>query len=95
MEALSAAIESLREINWNDPKVSVVLSLLALLSIFRKWRLVVMLLLLVALGKGLRYFLVTEGMLGDRVGQICMVFYLMGGIFIFIVAVIQFFFSEK
>ncbi len=95
METLKMGVEALQEIDWGDPKVSVVLSLLGILGILRKWKLVIMLVLLIALGTGLRYFLVTEGMLSDRVGQICVAFYILGGIFIFIVALIQFFFSEK
>jgi len=51
--------------------------------------------LLIAFGKGLRYFLVTEGILEDRVSQVCMIFYLLGGIFIFVVAVVEFFIGEK
>ena len=95
MNFFRTVFETIQGIDWNDPKISLILSLLAVLAVLRKWRLVMMMVLLIAFGKGLRYFLVTEGILEDRVSQVCMIFYLLGGIFIFVVAVVEFFIGEK
>ncbi len=95
METLKTALELTQGIDWRDPKISFILSLLAVFGLFSRWKLVITLVLLIALGRGLKYFLVIEDIAENSIGQICMIFYLLGGIFIFVIAVMQFFFKEK
>ena len=44
-------------LNWNDPRVMGVVIVIAILAIVRKWWLVLLLVLLVALAQGLEYLL--------------------------------------
>ena len=55
MHYLHSIIEFINQINWRDPKASLVLILLAIFALFKRWFLLLTTIFLIAFGQGQYY----------------------------------------
>jgi hypothetical protein len=90
---MALIVALIRSINWESPGAAVVVVLLTILSIMRKWCLVTMLLLLVTLGRGLSYLHVNKELLGSNLTTVTLI-YLIGAVLMTIFAAVEFFLKE-
>ena len=86
---------TLRDLDVRSPFITAVIIFLAIFALFKRWMLVTLILLLVVLGIGVEYFLFEYEYAESVILKICFTFYNIGGIFIVIIAVYDFFFRRK
>ena len=86
---------SIGELELRNPIVSIVIIFLALFSLFKRWMLVILILLLIVFGMGIEYFLLELEYSETIIPKICFAFYNIGAVFIFIIVVYDFFFRRK
>ena len=86
---------SIRHSDFKSPIVSVVIIFLAVFSLFKRWILVTLLLLLIVFGIGSEYLLLEMEYSEDIIPKICFIIYGLGAIFMVVVAVYDFFFRGK
>ena len=90
---MALIVESLRGVNWESPGAVIVVVLLTILSIMRKWCLVTMLLLVVTLGRGLCYLHLNKELLGSSLTAVTLV-YLIGAVIMIVFSALEFFVKE-
>ncbi|HEY6221929.1 MAG TPA: hypothetical protein VIX13_05275 [Candidatus Eisenbacteria bacterium] len=81
-------------LNWNDPRVMGVVIVIAILAIVRKWWLVLLLVLLVALAQGLEYLLQHSTLGPDFTKGAVIGVYVFGGILLLFMAIAHYFTKE-
>jgi len=83
----------IRNINWDSPGPILVVVLMTVLAIMRKWYLLTMLLFLITLSRGLCYLHMNSDILGSRLTAVTLV-YLAGGVLMSVFATIEFFVKQ-
>lgn len=91
MNYIDFTIRFINEIDWKDPKVALILVLLSIFALLRKWSLLLTLILLIVFGEGLFYILSKRGYPVSMLENIGLGIYLLCGIFLVIVAFHNFF----
>jgi hypothetical protein len=90
---MALIVEFIRTVNWESPGAVIVVALLTILSILRKWYLVTTLLLVVTLGRGLGYLHLNKELLGSNLTTATLI-YLAGAVLMIVFAVVEFFVRE-
>jgi hypothetical protein len=90
---MALIVEFIRTVNWESPGAVIVVALLTILSILRKWYLVTTLLLVVTLGRGLGYLHLNRELLGSNLTAATLI-YLVGAVVMIVFAVVEFFVRE-
>lgn len=85
--------ELVRAINWDSPGPIVIVVLLTVLAIMRKWYLLTMLLFLITLGRGLCYLHMNRDILASHLTTVSLV-YVVGGVVMSVFATIEFFVKQ-
>ena len=86
-------LQNLRAINWDGPAIFVVI-ILAILTVFRKWSMLLLIILTVVLGWGAQNLMITSIDSEIAVISVPFVIYCIGGGIIVILALISFFKSS-
>jgi hypothetical protein len=86
MNYIDFTIRFINEIDWKDPKVALILVLLSIFALLRKWSLLLTLILLIVFGEGLFYILSKRGYPVSTLENIGLGIYLLCGIFLVVVA---------
>jgi len=94
MNYFDYAIRFINEIDWKDPKVALILVLLSIFALLRKWSLLLTLIFLIVFGKGLFYILSERGYPVSMLENIGLGIYIGCGIFLAVVAFHNFFFKD-
>lgn len=81
----------LSNIHWSDPRVIGVVLVLAILALVRRWSLVLLLILLIALAQGLGYLLRHSSLGPDFTHGAVIGVYVFGGILLLFLAIAQIF----
>lgn len=76
--------------DWSDPKVIGIIAIVAILALVRRWSIVLLLVLLVALGQGLEYLLGHSALSADFTKGAVIGVYLFGGILLLFLAIAHF-----
>jgi hypothetical protein len=87
-------VQSLFGVDWNDPRVIGVVIVIAILALVRKWWLVLLLVLLVALAQGLEYLLQHSALGPDFAKGAVIGVYVFGGILLLFMAIAHYFTKE-
>ncbi len=95
MNYFDSTIRFINEIDWKDPKVALILVLLSIFALLRKWFLLLTLIFLIVFGQGLFYLLSKRGYPASMLENIGLGIYLGCGIFLAVVAFYDFFFKDK
>lgn len=95
MNYFDFAIRFINEIDWKDPKVALILVLLAIFALLRKWFLLLTLIFLIVFGQGLFYILSKRGYPPSTLENIGLGIYLGCGILLAVVAFYDFFLKDK
>lgn len=82
---------NLLAIHWGDPRVAGVLIILAILVLVRRWSLVLLVILLLALAQGLKYLLRHSSLGPDVTHGVVIGVYVFGGILLLFLAIAQIF----
>jgi hypothetical protein len=91
LERVRAAVQGL---DWSSPRVLGALVVLAILALVRRWSLVLLVVLVVALAKGLEYLMVGAGMDHGFIHGVVIGVYVFGAVLFFFMAVAHFFTRE-
>ncbi len=91
---MSRIVEFLQTVDWNSPPAVVVIVLLSILAMMRRWFLLGMCLLVVTLGRGLCYLQLNRELLQDSSLTLATVIYISGGIILASLAAVEFFVRE-
>ena len=94
MDYLEFAIRFIHGIDWREPKVALVLILLAIFALLRRWFLLLTIIFLVVFGEGLYYILSKRGYPATMLEDIGLVIYLGCGIFLAVVTFHNFFLKD-
>ncbi len=94
MDYFDYAIRFINEIDWKDPKVALILVLLSIFALLRKWSLLLTLLFLIVFGEGLYYILSKRGYPASMLEDIGLGIYIGCGIFLVAVAFYNFFLKD-
>ena len=90
---MSQFVEFIKGVNWDSPGPVLIVVLLTILTILRKWYLVTMLMLVTTLGRGLCYLNMNREILSSHLTAVTLV-YLVGGVVMSVFAAIEFFVRE-
>lgn len=94
MGDISAMIlEHLKAINWSGPALFVVI-ILAVLLILRKWSMLLLILLTIALGWGAQDLIITNLETKNEIASVPFVIYCIGGGLIIVLTLVSFFKSS-
>jgi hypothetical protein len=94
MNYFDFTLRFISEIDWKDPKVALILILLSIFALLRKWFLLLTLIFLIVFGEGLFYLLSKRGYPVSMLENIGLGIYLGCGIFLAVVAFHNFFFKD-
>jgi hypothetical protein len=78
-------------LDWNDPRVIGVVVVIAILAIVRKWWLVLLMVLIVALAQGLEYLLKHSALGADFTKGAVIGVYVFGGFLLLFMAIAHYF----
>ncbi len=95
MDYFDLVIRFFNEIDWKDPKVALILVLLSIFALLRKWSLLLTLIFLIVFGKGLFYIISKRGYPVSMLENIGLGIYLGCGVFLAIVAFHNFFIKDQ
>jgi hypothetical protein len=87
-------LQSMFGVDWNDPRVIGVVIVIAILALVRKWWLVLLLVLLVALAQGLEYLLQHSALGEDFTKGAVIGVYVFGGLLLLFMAIAHYFTKE-
>jgi len=87
-------LQSLFGVDWSDPRVIGVVIVIAILALVRKWWLVLLLVLLVALAQGLEYLLQHSALGPDFTKGAVIGVYVFGGFLLLFMAIAHYFTKE-
>jgi len=87
-------MKSLLALNWNDPRVVVIVIASAVAALVRKWSFVLLLALIIALGQGLEYLLGHSSLGADFTRGMVIGVYAFGGILLLFLAIAHLFTKE-
>ncbi|MBI4364159.1 MAG: hypothetical protein HY568_01895 [Candidatus Latescibacteria bacterium] len=85
---------SLVTLNWNDPRVIVIVVTIAIVALVRKWSFVLLLALIIALGQGLEYLLQNSTLGPEFTRGVVIGVYGFGGVLLLFLAIAHFFTKE-
>lgn len=85
---------SLLSLNWNDPRVIVVVVAIAVVALIRKWSFVLLLALIIALAEGLQYLMEHSALGPEFTRGIVIGVYGFGGLLLLFLAIAHFFTKE-
>ena len=87
-------LQSMFGVDWNDPRVIGAVIVIAILALVRKWWLVLLLVLLVALAQGLEYLLQHSALGADFTKGAVIGVYVFGGFLLLFMAIAHYFTKE-
>lgn len=91
---MSGIVPNWSGLDWTSPWVIAFLAVVAIVALVRRWSLVLLLLLLVALAEGLQYLLAHSSLGPDFNRGIVVGVYVFGGILFLFLAIAHFFTKE-
>jgi hypothetical protein len=91
---MDGLIKSLLALNWNDPRVVVIVIAAAIAALVRRWSFVLLLALVVALGQGLEYLLGHSSLGPEFTRGIVIGVYAFGGLLLLFLAIAHLFTRE-
>lgn len=94
MNYFDFTIRFINEIDWKDPKVSLILALLAIFALLRRWFLLLTLIFLIVFGEGLFYLLSKRGYPPSTLENIGLGIYFGCGILLAVIAFYDFFIKD-
>ena len=83
------------QIEFDNPFVSAMIIFMVVFSVFKRWFLIVLTLMLIVLGMGVKYFFEVKEYSLDLTTKTCMAVYITGGLFIIAIAVYDFFYKRR
>jgi hypothetical protein len=87
-------VEFIRSIDWNSPLAVILIGLMTILAITRKWFMLAITLLVITLCRGLCYMQLNRQLIPDTSLTLAMVIYISGGIIVASLAALEFFVKE-
>ena len=91
---MNGFLKSLLGVAWNDPRVIAGVIVLMVIALIRRWSLVLLLVLFVALAQGLQYLLSHSALGEDFTRGVVIGVYVFGGILFIFLAIAHFFTKE-
>ncbi len=83
------------QIKFDNPFVSAVIIFTVIFSVFKRWFLVLLTLMLIVLGMGVKYFFEVKEYSIDLTTKTCIAVYITGGVFIITIAIYDFFYKRR
>lgn len=90
---ISNITSNLQNINWEGP-AAFILGIIAIFALFRKWSLVLLVMLILVVGWGAQDIILMNMDTKDTVISVPLLTYVIGGLAVFILALFSFFKSE-
>jgi hypothetical protein len=87
---IAKVTQHLSAVNWEGPAIFV-LAILAVFALMRKWSLILLILLIVAIGWGAEDLIVFNLSKKSNVISVPLMIYIVGGVVVFVLALISFF----
>ena len=91
---MSDWIRSLSGWNWNDPRIIVLVTMIAIVSLLRRWSLILLLVLVLVLGQGLEYLLSYTSLNPEFTHGLVIGVYVFGGLILLFLAIAHFLTKE-
>lgn len=91
---MSGITEFLQNVDWNSPPAVVLIALLMVLAVLRKWALLAMSLLVITLGRGLCCLQLNHELISETGLTLAMLVYVTGGIVVVSMAAVEYFVKE-
>ena len=91
---MDGLMQSLLALNWNDPRVIVIVIGAALAALVRRWSFVLLIALIIALGQGLEYLLGHSALGAEFTRGAVIGVYAFGGILLLFLAIAHLFTKE-
>ena len=91
---MDGLVKSLLSLNWNDPRVVVILVAVSIVALVRKWSFVLLLALIIALAQGLQYLMQHSSLGPEFTRGVVIGVYGFGGVLLVFLAIAHYFTKE-